>query len=203
MSDEHELSQPDPLAPVPSAQAPESPAAPQEAEDDGRRTFLKVGVGALGAGLAGVIAAPALRYSLWPLAEGVEVTAGGEEFVVVGKRKEFGSEPVKVDIFADRVDAWHRIENVKIGSAWVVELDGQLTAFSTVCPHLGCAVDYSAEVGKFKCPCHRSAFGLDGTPEEGPAPRPLDRLEVEEGSDQLISIRYERFKQGSEEQVKV
>lgn len=179
------------------------PRAPQAADGDGRRAFLKVGVGALGAGLATVVVAPALRYALWPLAEGVEVTSGGDEFVVVGSRSQFGAEPVKVDIYADRVDAWNRIENVKIGSAWVVEIDGELHAYSTVCPHLGCAVDYSPELGKFKCPCHRSAFGLDGTAEEGPAPRPLDTLEIEPQDDGLIAIRYERFKQGVEDKVKV
>ncbi|PRP95404.1 Cytochrome b6-f complex iron-sulfur subunit [Enhygromyxa salina] len=172
--------------------------------DDTRRAFLKVGVGALGAGLAAVVVAPALRYSLWPLAEGVEVTSGGDEFVVVGKRDQFGAVPVKVDIFADRVDAWNRTKNVKIGSAWVVELDGQLHAFSSVCPHLGCAVDYEAESDKFVCPCHDSAFGLDGAHEAGPSPRPLDQLEFEEQQDgKLLAIRFERFKQGIEDKVKV
>lgn len=176
--------------------------------DGGRRTFLKVGVGALGAGLATVVVAPALRAVLWPLADGVEVTRSGDEFVIVGKRKTFGAAPTKVDIFADRVDAWNRTTNVKIGSAWVVEVDGQLHAFSTVCPHLGCAVDYDADTGKFECPCHDSAFALDGTHEAGPSPRPLDALELEEQPNdktggKLVAIRYERFKQGVEDKVKV
>lgn len=171
---------------------------------DGRRAFLKVGVGAISAGLATVVVAPALRAVVWPLAEDAGVTSGGDEFVIVGKRDAFGPTPVRVDIFADRVDAWNRAENVKIGSAWVVEKDGQLLAFSTVCPHLGCAVDYNADVQKFECPCHDSAFGLDGSHEAGPSPRPLDALAVEEqGEGKLIAIRYERFKQGVEDKVKV
>ncbi len=179
------------------------PKAPQPTEGDGRRAFMKIGVGAIGAGLATVVVAPALRYALWPLAEGVEVTAGGDDFVVVGSRGQFGADPVKVDIYADRIDAWNRTENVKIGSAWVVEIDGELHAFSSVCPHLGCAVDWSPEHNRFKCPCHRSAFAVDGTPEEGPAPRPLDALAIEPQEDGLIAIRYERFKQGVEDKVKV
>lgn len=181
--------------------ATERPAA--ASSDDGRRAFLKVGVGALGAGLAGVVVAPALKFALWPLKDGVEVTAGGDELIVVGKRGQFGAEPTKVDIYADRVDAWNRTRNVKIGSAWVVEVEGELVAYSSVCPHLGCAVDWSDEARKFKCPCHRSAFGLDGAPEEGPAPRALDSLELAEQDDGLIAIRYERFKQGTEDKVKV
>jgi menaquinol-cytochrome c reductase iron-sulfur subunit len=164
---------------------------------------MKIGIGALGAGLAAVVVAPALRYTLWPLAEGVDITSGGDELVVVGNRSLFGVSPVKVDIYADRVDAWNRIKNVKIGSAWVVERDGELHAYSSVCPHLGCAVDWSPEHGKFKCPCHRSAFGVDGTAEEGPAPRSLDALEIEPQDGGLIAIRYERFKIGVEDKVKI
>jgi menaquinol-cytochrome c reductase iron-sulfur subunit len=77
----------------------------------------------------------------------------------------------------------------------VLERDGALHAFSTVCPHLGCAVDYDPAAGKFKCPCHRSAFGLDGSVEAGPSPRPLDALEVKE-EDGLVAIRLVRYRQG-------
>jgi menaquinol-cytochrome c reductase iron-sulfur subunit len=190
MSDQHERT------PTPHSQGEAA---------DGRRTFLKIGVGAIGAGLATVVVAPALRAVLWPLAADPAVISGGDEFVVVGERKQFGAVPVRVDIYADRVDAWNRIKNVKIGSAWVVERDGQLHAFSTVCPHLGCAVDYNAEDQKFECPCHDSAFGLDGKHEAGPSPRPLDALELTEQTDeqQLISIRFERFKIGVEDKVKI
>jgi menaquinol-cytochrome c reductase iron-sulfur subunit len=73
--------------------------------------------------------------------------------------------------------------------------DGKLTALSTTCPHLGCAVDFDAAAGKFKCPCHRSAFTLDGTVEEGPSPRPMDALELQE-TDGLVAIRFQRFRTG-------
>ncbi len=120
--------------------------------------------------------------------------------MIVGDRSQFGEQPIKVDIYADRTDAWNRTRNVKIGSAWVVEQAGELIAFSSACPHLGCAVDWSADVGKFKCPCHRSAFGIDGSHEEGPSPRPLDTLELEL-REQLVAIRFQHFKQGSETKV--
>jgi cytochrome b6-f complex iron-sulfur subunit len=53
---------------------------------------------------------------------------------------------------------------------------GQVYAISTVCTHLGCIVKPSA--GGFACPCHGSEFEPDGTVRKGPAPRPLDWLEV-------------------------
>lgn len=172
--------------------------------DEGRRAFLKLGTVALGGGLATIVVAPALKAVLWPLREDVEVTAGGDEFVVVGRLTDYGEVPVKVDIYADRVDAWNRTKDVKIGSAWVVQRDGELRAFSTVCPHLGCAIDYDEGKNKFKCPCHDSLFGLDGSIEEGPSPRPMDALEHQpQGEGELLAIRYERYKQGVEQKVKV
>ncbi|HEY8376425.1 MAG TPA: Rieske 2Fe-2S domain-containing protein [Nannocystis sp.] len=170
-----------------------SQGAGSESVDAGRRGLLKLGVGALGVGLAAVPVVPAIGYLLHPT--GSKGQAGGG-FLPAGKRSAFaGGVPVRVDLYADKVDGWNRIPEVKLGSAWVVERDGALHAYSTVCPHLGCAVDYDPEHKKFKCPCHRSAFALDGTVEEGPSPRPLDALEVKEESG-LVSIRFQRFRQG-------
>lgn len=158
----------------------------------GRRAVLKLGVGALGLGMAAVPGVPAIGYLLHPTG-----SKGGEAaFLPAGKRSAFGDAPVRVDLYADKVDAWNRTPDVKLGSCWVLERDGALHAFSTVCPHLGCAVDYDPAAQKFKCPCHRSAFGLDGSVEAGPSPRPLDTLEVkEEGG--LVAIRLVRYRQGT------
>jgi Rieske Fe-S protein len=169
----------------------------EKARDDSRRTFLKVGVGAVGAGVACISAAPAVGYVLFPL--DAQVTSGGEEFVVVGKRKMFNAEtPVKVDVYADVKDAWNRQKNVRLGSCWVIERDGDLVAFSTTCPHLGCAIDFDPEATKFKCPCHRSAFSIEGKREEGPSPRDMDELSLKD-EDGLVMVMYQRFKQGLED----
>lgn len=157
-----------------------------------RRGALKLGVGLLGVGLAAIPAVPAIGYVVHPLGGGGDKHTG---FVPAGKRAGFGSTPVRVDLRADRVDAWARESDVKLGSCWVIEKDGKLTALSTTCPHLGCAVDFDAAAGKFKCPCHRSAFALDGTVEEGPSPRPMDALELQE-TDGLVAIRFQRFRTG-------
>ena len=174
----------------------ETPAAEAShpAEEDSRRAFLlTLGIGGLGVGLAAVIA-PAAPYVLYPLEH--ETIAGGTGFVPVGKLTRFKEGvPQKVDLFSDKKDAWNRVLDVKVGSVWVVKLGAKVQALSTVCPHLGCAVDYDAPAKKFKCPCHRSAFSLDGTVQGGPSPRPMDALETKT-KDNLLSVRYERFKQG-------
>lgn len=169
----------------PALQAPES--------DEGRRTFMKVGIGAASAGLAGIVAVPALGFVGHPLKH--EIVSKLDSFLPAGKSKTYGSDPVKVYLYSDRRDAWSTLKQVKVGSAWVLEDKGELIALSTICPHLGCSVDWDGEAKKFKCPCHTSSFSTTGEREAGPAPRGMDRLDLK-GGEGLIQIRYQRFKQG-------
>ncbi len=45
---------------------------------------------------------------------------------------------------------------------------GKFTGFSTTCPHQGCAVA-QVQGASIICPCHGSAFALDGSVTQGPA----------------------------------
>ena len=47
------------------------------------------------------------------------------------------------------------------------------------CTHLGCTPDWKPAENKFKCPCHGSGYTPEGVNFEGPAPRPMDRAQVE------------------------
>ena len=47
---------------------------------------------------------------------------------------------------------------------------------SSVCPHMGCEVNYKKEDDTFVCPCHSSMFKTDGTLIKGPAPKGLEIL---------------------------
>ena len=165
----------------------------EQKHSSSRRTVLKVGIGVMGAGLAGGVGVPALSYLWFPV--GQAETSSGAELSLVGRRDQFGSEPKKVDIFQDKVDAWNRVKHVKVGSVWVMEKEGKLMALSTRCPHLGCAIDWDLGSSQFICPCHDSAFSPEGTRIHGPSPRSMDHLEIAE-QDELVQIRYLRFRQG-------
>jgi menaquinol-cytochrome c reductase iron-sulfur subunit len=72
------------------------------------------------------------------------------------------------------VDGW-KVRNEK-SSAWIIlDQQRQVTAFSPLCTHLGCAYHWQAEKKQFNCPCHGSAFNVQGDVITGPANRPLDR----------------------------
>jgi Rieske Fe-S protein len=48
-----------------------------------------------------------------------------------------------------------------------------------VCTHLGCIVAWNPLEQCWDCPCHGSHFAADGEPINGPAFRPLTRIERE------------------------
>ncbi len=55
---------------------------------------------------------------------------------------------------------------------------GGFLALSRECTHLGCTVPWIASEGRFVCPCHASAYDINGDVARPPAPRPLDLYEV-------------------------
>ncbi len=58
--------------------------------------------------------------------------------------------------------------------------DGKtLLAFNATCTHSGCTTQWEPDKKDFFCPCHKSAFGLDGEViGKAPAKRPLERLAI-------------------------
>jgi menaquinol-cytochrome c reductase iron-sulfur subunit len=179
----------------PEKPAPGSARSPDAGIEEARRDFLKtIGIGGLGLGLGAAVAAPAGAYVAYPLKH--VTVSGSVGFVPIGRSERFkAGQPTKVDVFADKRDAWNRIIKVKVGSAWVLREGTELKAYSSVCPHLGCAVDFDTDATKFKCPCHHSTFTLGGKVEGGPSPRAMDALELEE-KEGVVAVRYQRFRQG-------
>ncbi len=58
------------------------------------------------------------------------------------------------------------------GSAILVNYNGSLKAFSAVCPHAGCTVDYTSS--ELYCPCHGAYFSaVNGGVLSGPPPSGL------------------------------
>jgi len=66
-----------------------------------------------------------------------------------------------------------------------VEAAGLMALFQR-CVHLGCRVPWCATSQGFECPCHGSKYDYIGEYFAGPAPRNLDRFEVEVANDRFI-----------------
>jgi cytochrome b6-f complex iron-sulfur subunit len=63
---------------------------------------------------------------------------------------------------------------------------GDLRAFSAVCTHLNCTVQYRPDLGEIWCACHNGHFDLNGHNVAGPPPRPLDAYVVNVRGTQVI-----------------
>ena len=70
------------------------------------------------------------------------------------------------------------------------QADGACYALDLTCTHLGCTVAVT-EAG-LVCPCHGSRFDRQGRPTAGPAPRPLQRLQVVQQGGELAITRQGR-----------
>lgn len=56
---------------------------------------------------------------------------------------------------------------------YVIKQGQGAVAFSGVCPHAGCLVEWKAAEKRFHCPCHGGTFNLKGECTGGPPPRGL------------------------------
>ena len=70
--------------------------------------------------------------------------------------------------------------------------DLKLVAYSQKCTHLSCAVYYSPGQNRLECPCHEGYFAIDtGRVLQGPPPRPLPKIQLEQRGDQVFAVGIE------------
>ena len=66
---------------------------------------------------------------------------------------------------------------------------GDLRAFTAVCTHLSCTVQYRADMQMIWCACHNGMYDLNGKVVSGPPPRPLEEYTVHVRSDEIVVSR--------------
>jgi cytochrome b6-f complex iron-sulfur subunit len=73
-------------------------------------------------------------------------------------------------------------------------VDGEIRAFSAVCTHLECTVEFRESQGDIFCNCHNGVYDLNGHNVSGPPPRPLETYKVtlrgeKRGQEEIIVSR--------------
>lgn len=111
--------------------------------------------------------------------------------------------PYRFPVIKQRHDAWNVYPNSRVGSIYLrrTSEDEPPAAYSATCPHLGCMVDYKPQDNQLFCPCHNSAFLVDGArvnPASSPSPRDMDELAVEIRNDNEVWVDYQKFRGGVE-----
>jgi Rieske Fe-S protein len=108
------------------------------------------------------------------------------EYVIPPKLREKLIESLKIGKLADIVTNDVKMVKFNKTPVMIVRNDaGQIKAFSAVCTHLGCIVEFRSADRKFHCNCHGSVFDYDGKNVGGPAPRPLQSFRVEIRQDDI------------------
>jgi cytochrome b6-f complex iron-sulfur subunit len=62
-------------------------------------------------------------------------------------------------------------------------------AFSAVCTHLNCTVQYQDSTHQIWCACHNGFYDLNGKVVSGPPPKPLEQYTVHVRGDDLVISR--------------
>jgi Rieske Fe-S protein len=149
--------------------ARESPRDVVPASGVPRRAVLVGAAGVVAAGLVGAVAEHALVSGSAPgsAATGDVVPVDGE-WVTVAAVGEVAGGGVKRFATASTV-------------GFVSERSGTLTAVSGACTHQGCLLKLNEAAGRLDCPCHRTAFAVDGRVEFSQrdiSPAPLPQIQV-------------------------
>ena len=66
---------------------------------------------------------------------------------------------------------------------------GEFKAFSAVCTHLDCIVQYRSDTKQIWCACHNGQYNLNGENIGGPPPRPLEAYPVNKRGDDIVVNR--------------
>lgn len=76
-----------------------------------------------------------------------------------------------------RVNYQHSVDDRVVTNRVFIAVTGRGTvAFSPVCTHLGCFVNWDSVRQEFVCPCHGGKYALSGEVTAGPPPRALTEL---------------------------
>jgi Rieske Fe-S protein len=167
-----------------------------------RRRFLGFLSNLLMAVIALLVAVPAFAYFLSPLRR--RTGDGTPDFTDAGPLSEIPVGPWRlVPLELVTRDGW---KTTRVRQAvWVRrqgESDRAITVLSSICPHLGCPVNWHPDQSQFVCPCHGGLFNADGRNTGGPPPRPMDPLEFEVRGGRLW-VRWHDFKIGVADRIPV
>jgi len=140
-------------------------------EQDGskRRAFINYILGTSVGATVGAIIFPIIQFLIPPAsveAQENSTTAGtmAELKPNTGKIFKFGSKP----------------------GILVRTPTGEFRAFTAICTHLNCTVQYRDDLQHIWCACHNGHYDLNGNNIGGPPPRPLEQYTVNTRGDDII-----------------
>ena len=132
----------------------------------------------------------------WLLGGGVVASVGSFLYPVA----KFVNPPAVPEAVVDEVGAG-KAQDFKVNSGKIVKFgskpvllirsgETEWKAFSAVCTHLNCTVQYKEESRVIWCACHNGTYDLNGSVVSGPPPKPLEEYVVRlRGEEVFVSRR--------------
>ncbi|HUT83764.1 MAG TPA: Rieske 2Fe-2S domain-containing protein [Thermodesulfobacteriota bacterium] len=126
-----------------------------------RRKFLNIMLG----GILGTVAS-AVLYSIVKFILPPEIPQAVLSNVVAGKVGDLQPNSGKIFKFGNKP------------GILIMTPSGTYKAFSAICTHLDCTVQYRSDFQHIWCACHNGRFDLNGKNIAGPPPSPLEEYNV-------------------------
>jgi len=148
-----------------------------------RNEFVKIVVGAVGTLIGSVIAFPAVGYIVSPALAALR-GGGKDTWIPVGPLENYPlGVPTLFSFTRTKINGWEKTTN-SYGVYIYRKNETETVAFSNICTHLSCRVNWNEERQQYLCPCHNAQFTIDGLVAGGPPPRPMDQYltKVEDGA---------------------
>ena len=137
-----------------------------------RRDLLNWILGTWAGGMLGAVVYPMARFLVPPeIPEAATLSASG------GSASKLTPNSGRIVPFGSQAAIVIRTES------------GEVRAFSAICTHLTCTVQYRADLKHIWCACHNGHYDLTGRNISGPPPRPLRTYEVAVKDDEIIISR--------------
>ncbi len=137
-----------------------------------RRKLLNILLGtSVGATLVALLY-PILKFMIPP-----EVIEATQTSVVAGRVNELPPNSGKIFKFGNKPALLVRTPT------------GEYKAFSAVCTHLDCIVQYRPDLRLIWCACHNGQYNLSGKNIAGPPPRPLEEYAVNIRGEEIVVSR--------------
>ena len=141
-------------------------------DGNSRRRFLNYLIGSSAFATLAAIFYPIIRFMVPP-----HIVEAMESSVVAAKLNELPPNSGKIFKFGSKPGLLVRTAS------------GDLKAFSAVCTHLDCIVQYRQDTKQIWCACHNGQYNLNGENIGGPPPRPLETFTVNKRGDDIVVSR--------------
>ena len=137
-----------------------------------RRRFLNGFLGTTLASMTAAVLYPVMRFLSPP-----SVPEASSNRVLAGKVPELAEKKWKIFPFGSEP------------GLLVLTADGEYRAYSAMCTHLACTVQYEEDSERIWCACHNGWYDLAGRVVAGPPPHPLETYEVNVVGEEIFVVR--------------